>query len=215
MGRALTWRPVGRFLGVFALISALFAGLAGAATAPKSLSYKVRSATVSARLTYSGVSTDATQRTSGTAQLTARRATGLHARSKGSLTAAGGRISVLLRLKQTERATLGERAGPSDPYVERQCADTRARNATGGVLLKRLAGGRVEVRWAFPHAVAMICPGPVNVGKRLEKRMARIYPASRFAVKHPTITLSGTTPFEQSVFSGTYRWRATLVLTRR
>jgi hypothetical protein len=167
-----------------------------------------------ARLTYSGVSADTTQRTSGAAQLTARRATGPQARSRGSLTAAGGRITVLLRLKQTERATLGERAGPTDPYVERKCADTRSRTATGGVVLKRLAGGRVQVRWAFPHAVAMICPGPVDVGTRLEKRMTRIYSASRLAVKRPTITLSGTMPFEQSVFSGTYRWRATLVLTR-
>src|SRR5947207_12495094 len=113
VGRALTWRPVGRFLGVVALTSALFAGVAGAATAPKTLSYKVRSATVSARLTYRGVSADTTQRTSGTASLTASRATGLRARSRGSLTAAGGRISVLLRLKETERATLGERAGPT------------------------------------------------------------------------------------------------------
>jgi hypothetical protein len=191
----------------------VLAGAGGAGSA-KPLAYHVVAASATAQLVYNGVSANEVQRTSGTVSVTSRKAGGKLAKKNGSLTRSGGRIVVLLVVKRSERALIKERPGPAQPYVEQKCVNSRSLSASGGVVLKRLRANRVEIRWAFPHAGVSYCPGPAGIAKRLVSKMSRSYPAARLNARRFTLSLSGSTPFQQGAYSGTYRWRATLVLVR-
>ena len=204
---------VGRLLCLVAALCAVPAGLAGAAP-QKAVAFRVASLTASARLSYSGEPVKDLERTSGSAVLTVRRAKGKAPKSDGSLGPNGGRIGLKLSLTIVENAKISQRSSQTTPYVEQRCTLSRTRAASGGLLLRKLSGSRIEVRWAFPHATSVSCPGPAGVGTSLVGRMVRVYPASRFAASRVSLLLSGTARFSRGGYTGSYTWRAAVVLVR-
>ena len=205
---------MGRLAALCVGFCALSAGLAAAAAAPPTMSYRVTSASSSARLVYGGESIRNLERTDGVTEVTARMASSKGAGANGSLTSRGGRISVKLNAKTVERATINQRTSETTPYVEQNCGTTSSRKTSGGFVLTRLPGKRVRVGWSFPHANAATCPGPRGVGRKLLAKMTHIYPASRFAARRVTLSVSGSAPFVLGAYKGTYRWRASMTLAR-
>lgn len=168
--------------------------------------YRVLSITSSATLSFSGGS--ANSRVSGRAQLTSRSGGG----ATGSISARGGRITAALSAKRTEQATLAERAGPASPYVEQRCRDSKSFRARGGLVFRARPGGKLEARWALPHAAMQGCPGPSTRGP--VTKMIRILPASRLNARQLSITISGSARFKSGRYTGTHRWRAVVRLAR-
>jgi hypothetical protein len=189
---------------------------AGAAFAkPRAtLHYKVVALSTTTRLDYRGTSSDETQRIAGTASLSTHKATGKRVLASGSLTQSGGRVFASYVGTLSERATVGVRPGPTLPYVEQTCRSSKARRGTARITFARRSGNRVQASWALPLAAPSYCPGPAGVGPSVRAKFARIHGAARFAGKRVTLTLSGTSPFARGTFTGTYSWRATIVLAR-
>jgi hypothetical protein len=206
--------PVRRLVPAIVLALATATAAAPAATAPATYHYSVVRASATVRLTYSGEPVQGRERTSGYANVAATfAATGKPARN-GTLSRAGGRIAVTLSIATVERATISQRTSESSPYVEQDCAQSTKRKGSGGLVLTRLTGGRIQARWAFPQANAVACPGPSGVGKVLAKRMVRVFTIARFTQSRPTLTLSGSAAYTRGVYTGTYRWSATVALKR-
>jgi len=168
--------------------------------------YRVLSITSSATLSFSSRSTGS--RVSGQAQVTTRGGAG----ATGSISARGGSITAALSAKRTEQATLAERAGPASPYVEQRCRDSKAFRSRGGLVFRARPRGKLEARWALPHAAMQGCPGPSTRGP--VTRMIRIFPASRLGAAQLSITLSGSARFKSGRYTGTHRWRAVVRLVR-
>jgi hypothetical protein len=189
-----------------AVLAGTGAGVGGTATSR----YEVVAATATAQITFSGGSS--ASQASGTATLKATRS---GARGGGSLGDRGGSVRFGVRAASSERVKLREREGPTSPYVEQECRDSATRSASGGLTLQRLPGGRIRVAWAFPHAALKSCPGPRSVGSKLQGKMSRIFPASRFAAARLTLTLAGSASFSRAPYRGVYRWRASVRLLRR
>ncbi|MBA3366514.1 MAG: hypothetical protein H0U03_12165 [Actinobacteria bacterium] len=186
---------------------------ASADVSASATSYHAVAATASARLTYGG-GNGTNSRASGFAEVRTSLRAVARRRSHGSLSVRGGNVRFPVTLTANERATIGERSGPSSPYVEQVCRDRSKRSSTGGLTLKRLSGARVQVIWAFPHARMTACPGPRRAGGKLQGRMSRVLPASRFQAGRVVVTLAGTARFVEGRYRGTYRWRATVTLVR-
>jgi len=196
-------------------VTVLGAAGAGSASSERAASvYRVVGATSTAYLTYTGLSADRAERTSGTADASSRKAKAKRPVTVSVSSGGAGRAILKLSVKRSERSTIGQRPGPTQPYVENRCHSASAPTSSGGFVLRKLSGGRMEVRWAFPYAAFTGCPGPLRVGQRLAAKMARILPASRLATQRVTLSLSGSTRFRQGIYSGTYRWRASVTLSR-
>ena len=168
--------------------------------------YRVLSITSSASLTFSGGGDDS--RVNGQAQVTARGGAG----ATGSISARGGRITAGLSAKRTEQAVLAERAGPASPYVEQRCRDSKSFRTRGGLVFRARPGGKLEARWALPHAAMKGCPGPSTRGP--VTKMTHIFPASRLTAKQLSLTISGSARFKSGRYTGTHRWRAVVRLVR-
>ena len=200
-----------RFLLSLTLLLAAAATVAPAAAAP-TLRYKVTSATASVRLSFTtGTGRDTFVRGTVDVRITPTRRT---ARFDGSLASRGGRVTVPVRTRVVERVVMGERSDPTAPYVEQTCADRRFASARGGLTFRRVSRGRVEARWAFPHARVQLCPGPRMNPRAIERTMIRLFPASRLSARRTTLTLSGSRSFRSGQYRGTYRWRASVTLVR-
>ncbi len=195
-------------------LALLLPAATSAASPQKTGVYRVVAVSASARLTYTGRSADFSERTSGTADLSARKARTKQPALVTIPASGSGRLAVKLSVKLSERATISQRSAPTQPYVEQRCSNSTSRAVPGGIVLRRLSRGQVEARWAFRHAAFAVCPGPVGIGKRLVGAMKRAIPASSLTGARVTFSLSGTTPFHQGFYTGSYRWRATLTLSR-
>ncbi len=175
------------------------------------MGYRVVAVTASARLTYSsGGATNS--RVSGFAEAKSTLRTGRDERSHGSLGARGGKIRFPVAVAIREGATVGERPGPSSPYVEQTCRNRSRRNTRGGLTLRSLPGSKVQVTWGLPHAVMSRCPGPTSVSAKLQQKMFRVYSKRRFTAGRLVLVLAGTAKFRDGSASGSYRWRATISL---
>lgn len=205
-------------MAIACMVVAVALSLTGlsAASTPRTVSYEVVAASSTAHLGYSGATSQVQRAVAGAADSSAHSLKPQRHRATQhvSLTSGGGRVIVRLATKRSERATLSQRSAPTQPYVEQTCRDSAKGTSSGGLLLTRLSGGRIQVRWAFPHAIALTCPGPSGVGKRLTSKMVRIYPASRFTAGRITLSLFGSARFRQGAYTGSYRWRASVTLSR-
>jgi hypothetical protein len=204
---------VARLVALCVVAVTVLAGLASAATT-QSYSFHVVGASATVRLTYAGEAVAGRERTSGYANVTSTLIQTKGKARNGSLSRTGGRIAARLKIRTVERAKVSQRASDASPYVEQECANKATQTGSGGLAFSRLSGGRVQVRWAFPQANAVACPGPKGVGKGLAARMTRIVPAGLFKHARLTLSLSGAAPFSRGPYEGTYRWRATVALKR-
>jgi hypothetical protein len=202
-----------RFLLSLLLPVLLAAAVAPAAAAP-TLRYRVTAATATARLSFTtGTGGASFVRGTVDARFTRKQAKRLSA-ADGSLTARGGRVRFPLAGRVLERVVTGERTDPTSPYVEQTCGDRRLPAGQGGLSFRRVSGGRVQARWAFPHPRVQLCPGPRINLRAIERTMIRLLPASRLAARRTTIVVAGSRPFRSGQYRGTYRWRASVKLVR-
>jgi hypothetical protein len=205
---------VRRLVPAILVALAVATAAAAAATGPATYHYSVVRASATVRLTYSGEPVQNRERTTGYANVASTSVRTKTRTRNGALSRTGGRIAVKLSIATVERAKISQRTSESSPYVEQDCAQSTKRSGSGGLVLTRLAGGRVQARWAFPQANAVACPGPSGVAKLFAKRMVRVFTIARFTQSRPTLTLSGSASYTRGAYKGTYRWSATVALKR-
>lgn len=184
-------------------MAALAVALPAAASRQSTIHFKVVSAKATATLTFRTETTD--QVSNGTIGLTVQpKATG-----QGSLP---GSVAFPLKGTLSERVKTKRRASPTSEYQERTCSNSRRVAGRGGVTLRRV-GPLVEVRWAFPQAKPSFCRGP-SAGKNVTAAMKHLYPATRFDARTVTVLLTGSSKTQSGRTTLTYRWRATVKLSR-
>lgn len=195
---------------VFLLATTLvLAGAAGAAT-----QYRVSAVTASARLTFD--SGDETSFVRGSSDLQIRGRPG----ARVMLGPSGGRVATKLRLRRAEQVRLGSRSDVTQPYLEDACTKRRKLTGRGGFVLRKVAPGRLQIRWAFPHAVTSFCPGPAaRVTSSRASRMVATLPVARIGAKRLVLRVSGRAPLGPFTIAGkagtgTYTWRASITLVR-
>jgi hypothetical protein len=196
-------------VGVAILVALVLAGSADAATR-----YRVAALSASARLTFD--SGDLVSFARGSSELRLQ-GTGT---SFASLSSSGGRVATSLRGTRIERVRLGSREDPSQPYLEDSCGTRKAVSARGGVTLRRAGRGRLQLRWALPHAAVSFCPGPATgVLRALERRMTSTLSSSRIGARRLVLRLDGRASVKGFKVLGkagtaTYAWHAAVTLVR-
>jgi hypothetical protein len=188
---------------VLAAVGALAVALPAAASQRSTIHFKVVSAKATATLTFHTETT--TTVSDGRVGLAVQR----KAAGQGSVP---GRVLFPLKGKLSEKVktTRGESGSPE--YQEKTCANTKKVAGRGGVTLRRV-GSKVEVRWAFPQAKPSFCRGP-SAGKSVTTLMKKLYPASRFSAKSLTVVLGGSKSVDSGTTTLTYRWSASITLSR-
>jgi hypothetical protein len=196
-------------VGIALLVALVLAGSAQAATR-----YRVASLTASAKVVFDSGDVNTFVRGSSTMQLRATRG------GIVSLSFSGGHVATAIRGQTTEQVRLGSRSDVTQPYAEEQCRHRRAVTGRGGLDLRRSARGRLQVRWALPHAAMSFCPGPRSaVPRALASRMVTTIAARRIGSARLVLRLSGRAALRRlrvngEPGTGTYTWRATITLVR-
>ena len=190
---------------VLAVAAAIALGLAVPASGARHAvaHYKIVSATATATFTFT-TATSAGDTTDGTARLTV-------AQKRGGSASVPGAAVAKLTGALTERLRTKSAASPGTPYQE-TCSNTRKISGRGGLLL-RASGGKIEARWAFPQARFSFCRGP-SLSKAITAKMKRIYSTRAFGRAHVTLVLSGSGKTHSGSTATTYRWHATVKLSR-
>ena len=208
--------PSGSYLLMLRVLASLLAAAfaMAAASAADGARYRVVGATASSRLTFA-TPTGGAMFLRGSVNASFARRGSAAARGDGSVSSRGGRVLFPVRGQTVERVVTGERPDATSPYVESSCGDRRFPGGRGGLVFRSISRGRLEARWAFPHALTRLCPGPRFVPPA--RRMIAVVPATRLSARRFRVVLSGTARFRSfgaQRFSGTYRWRAVVTLQR-
>ena len=196
-------------VGVAVVVGLILAGSAQAATR-----YRVASLTGSAKLVFDSGDINTFVRGSSTTEVRAARG------GIVTLTSSGGRVTTAIRGHTSEQARLGSRSDVTQPYAEEQCRNRRSVAGRGGLDLRRSARGRLQVRWALPHSAMSFCPGPRSgVPRSLASRMVTTISARRVGSARLVLRLSGRAALRGfrvngQPGTGTYSWRATIILVR-
>jgi hypothetical protein len=196
-------------VGVALVVALVLAGSAQAATR-----YRVVSLSGSAKLVFDSGDVNTFVRGSATTELRAARGGFV------SLSPSGGHVATAIRGQTTEQVRLGSRSDVTQPYAEEQCRHRRSVTGRGGLDLRRSARGRLQVRWALPHAATSFCPGPRSgVPRSLASRMVTTISAGRIGSARLVLRLSGRAAVRGFRVNGqpgkgTYTWRATITLVR-
>ena len=195
----------------FLLVAAFALAAVAAAEAAR---YRVVSASATARLSFATPTGGETFFRGSVASSFARRGKA-SARGDGSVSSRGGRVLFPVRGRTIEQVVMGKRSDATSPYVETTCGDRRFPGGRGGLVFRPLSRSRLEVRWAFPHALVRLCPGPRF--RPPTRRMITAVPAARLTAKRFRVVLTGTAGFRSfgdQQYTGTYRWRAVVTLAR-
>jgi hypothetical protein len=191
-------------------VPAVAAALALALAVPAAASrhavahYKVVAASASATLVFHTQNADASEINDGTVTLAASSS------GKGTATVPG-RALVGLKGSLKERVKTKRTPSDSSPYQE-ICSKTNKVGGKGGFVLRRV-GSKIQATWAFPQAKTSFCRGP-SVSNAIIKQMRRLYSANTFGRAHVTLVVSGSGKTQAGTARVTYRWHATVKLSR-
>jgi hypothetical protein len=191
---------------VLALAAALALALAIPAAAQRHAvaHYKVVAARASATLAFHTQNADASEISDGTITLAASNS------GTGKATVPG-RALVGLKGSVKERVTTQRTPSDSSPYQE-TCSKSNKVGGKGGFTLRR-SGSKIQATWAFPQAKASFCRGP-SASRAIISKMKRLYSASALGRSRMTLVVSGSGKSQTGTTRVTYRWRATVTLTR-